>query len=256
MNAAELARRLLEARRSGRPIELLSEDGQFSEEFAYSVQELVVEGICADGRDRPAGYKIAMTSPETMALARASQPAYGVLTRSMVLPSPAELGAADLYQGRIEAELVFRVESDLPPEAEAEEIVASSLVAAGLELPSARYRDWFGRMPVPDLVGDNTAAGRLVVGTAWVAAADLDLAAIGMRLRHDGVVVQIGLSSAVLGSPALALAWLREALARRRRKLRRGDLVSSGTFGMPLPIQPGRWDAEFDGVGTVRAVFG
>jgi 2-keto-4-pentenoate hydratase len=135
-------------------------------------------------------------------------------------------------------------------------IVAGSRVAAGLELPSARYRDWFGRTPVPDLVSDNTAVGRLVVGTAWVAAANLDLAAVGMRLRHDGVVVQSGVSSAVLSSPALALAWLSEALARRRHSLRQGDLVSSGTFGIPLPIQSGRWEAEFDGVGTVSAVFG
>jgi len=253
--AESLANRLLAARASGEPIELLTETEAFGEELAYAVQDLVVQGLCAGGKDSRVGYKIAMTSPETMALANAREPAYGVLTRSMVLASPAIIALSDLYQPRLEAELVFLIDADLPPAAGPDEIVRAARVAAGLEIPSARYRDWFGRMPIPDLVSDDTAAGRLVVAGGAVPADGLALDRIEMRLRHEGREVQHGLSSVVLGSPILAVAWLTRALAARGRSLRAGELVSSGTFGLPLPAASGRWEAGFSGIGSASAVF-
>ena len=252
---AAIAERLLAARDSGTPIELLSEEHEIPEAEAYAIQDLVVDRVRRAAGEGAAGYKIAMTSPATMALAGASEPAYGVLTGSMIRWSPAEVAPGELYQPRLEAELVFRIEDDLEPGAGADEIRRASTLAPGLELPSARYRDWFGRMKVADLVSDNTATGLLVVADSWRPAAELPLDGIRMRLRHDGRTVDQGVSSAVFGSPELAVAWLSARLAGRGRALRAGTLVSSGTFTMPIPAEEGLYEAEFDGVGSVAVRF-
>jgi 2-keto-4-pentenoate hydratase len=255
VDLAVLADRLLAARATGEPIELLSADAVLSEELAYELQDLVVAGVCRGGADAPAGYKIAMTSPETMALAGASQPAYGVVLRSALLASPAQVPLTDLYQGRVEGELIFLVDRDLPPGAGPEDILGGCRVVPGLELPSTRYRDWFGRVQVPDLVADNTATGRVVVGADAVPAASLRLGAVEMVLRLDGDEIAHGVSTAVLGDPVNALVWLVRRLAGRGRHLRAGEIVSSGTFHMPPPIRPGRYEARFEGLGTARATI-
>jgi 2-keto-4-pentenoate hydratase len=250
-----LASRLMSARATREPIELLSQEYDLDQGIAYDIQDLLVSAICAASGDTLAGYKIAMTSPETMALAGASEPAFGVLVASTVVTSPAAVSLSDLYQPLIEGELVFIIDEDLTHAATEEEIVRKSRLAPAIEVPSARYRDWFGRIKVVDLVSDNTAAGLLVVGPDSVPASQLTLDAIGMRLRHDGREVTRGISAEVLGNPASAVAWLTRRLAERGKTLRAGSLVSSGTFTMPMRIHVGRYVADFDGIGSASVTF-
>jgi 2-keto-4-pentenoate hydratase len=251
-----LVSRLMSARATREPIELLSEEFDLDEATAYDIQDLVVATTCAASGDTIVGYKIAMTSPETMALAGAIEPAFGALTSSAVVTSPAAESLSDLYQPMIEAELVFIFDEDLTPAATEEEIVGRSRLVPAIEIPSARYRDWFGRMRVVDLVSDNTATGLLVVGPDSIAADQLALETIVMRLRHDGQEVARGISAEVLGSPASAVAWLARRLAERGKTLRAGSLVSSGTFTMPVRPDAGQYVADFEGIGSASVTFG
>jgi 2-keto-4-pentenoate hydratase len=250
-----LASRLMSARATREPIELLSEEFDLDEATAYDIQDLVVATICAASGDTIVGYKIAMTSPETMALAGASEPAFGALIASTVVTSPAAVSLSHLYQPLIEAELVFIIDEDLTRAATEEEIIRRSRVAPAIEVPSARYRDWFGRIKVVDLVSDNSATGLLVVGPDSVPADQLTLETIGMRLRHDGREVARGISAEVLGSPASAVAWLTRRLAERGKTLRAGSLVSSGTFTMPVRPDVGQYVADFEGIGSASVTF-
>jgi 2-keto-4-pentenoate hydratase len=77
-----------------------------------------------------------------------------------------------------------------------------------------------------------------------------------MALRHDDAPAGAGRGSACLGNPAIAVAWLAEALTRFGGRLRAGDLVISGALSRMVPVEPGsRIVAAFAGWDNVGVVF-
>ena len=68
-------------------------------------------------------------------------------------------------------------------------------------------------------------------------------------LKSDGVETDRGKGSDVLGHPLNAVIWLAQDLAREGLALRRGDLVSLGSFSRLLPPKPGlRVQAVYQGL--------
>ena len=104
-------------------------------------------------------------------------------------------------------------------------LAATCGVAAGIELIDSRYKDY--RFTMPDVVADNSSAGRYVVGTS-VPVAGIDLRLVGVVLELGGQVVGTAAGAASLGHPAAAVAWLVRSLAREGMGARRGDVVLSG----------------------------
>jgi 2-keto-4-pentenoate hydratase len=232
--------RLLEARRSRRPIELLSDELHYDVDTAYDVQRRLLSVLGGSAR----GYKIAMTSAETQALVGAHEPAYGVLLAEHILSSPARISLAEANRPMLEPELMLIPGADLPLSAGEAEVIAACDVAAGLEVPDARYRDWFGRQRLTDLISDDCATGWVVVASRRRPAAELDLASVHMRLFRDERLVGEADSSVVMGSPARAVAWLAKSVA-----VPAGCVISSGTFLMPVPAEPGVYRVEYEGIG-------
>jgi 2-keto-4-pentenoate hydratase len=91
---------------------------------------------------------------------------------------------------------------------------------------------------MPDVVADNTSAGRYVVGSA-VPVAGLDLRLLGVVLEHNGEVVATASGAAALGHPAAAVAWLVRNLALENEGLRAGDIVLSGGLTAAVPVKAG-----------------
>jgi 2-keto-4-pentenoate hydratase len=52
-------------------------------------------------------------------------------------------------------------------------------------------------------------------------------------------VVARGSGAAVLGDPRLALAWIANEVAEFAGGLREGELVTTGTCVVPVPVRPG-----------------
>ncbi len=60
-------------------------------------------------------------------------------------------------------------------------------------------------------------------------------------------------AGAVIGHPAVAVAWLANCLGPRGERLRAGWLVLSGGLTAPVPLQPGQAVAAgLDGLGSVE----
>jgi 2-keto-4-pentenoate hydratase len=109
-------------------------------------------------------------------------------------------------------------------------------VAVGIEVLDSRYTDY--KFTMPDVVADNTSAGRYVVGSV-VPAAGLDLRLLGVVLEHNGEVVATASGAAALGHPAAAVAWLVRSLALENEGLRAGDIVLSGGLTAAVPVKAG-----------------
>ena len=66
----------------------------------------------------------------------------------------------------------------------------------------------------------------------------MDLAAHPVRGRVDGAVAE-GRGANALGDPRLALAWLANELSGLGITLAAGQVVTTGTCVVPMPIAPG-----------------
>jgi 2-keto-4-pentenoate hydratase len=156
-----------------------------------------------------------------------------------------------------EGEFAFRMAVDLPPRDEPyavdEVLAAVGTLHPAIEVPDSRYED-FTIVGAPQLIADDACAHYFVLGPAsphdW---RTVDLAAhavsgtVAGKLDHDGV------GANVLGDPRIALAWLVNELSRLSITLRAGQVVTTGTCLVPLPIEPGdRVRVDFGRLGAVE----
>jgi 2-keto-4-pentenoate hydratase len=82
------------------------------------------------------------------------------------------------------------------------------------------------------------------------------LADAEMSIRHNGAPAGSGRGEACLGNPAIAVAWLAEALTRFGEGLRAGDLVMSGALAKMIAATPGdKFAVDFGALGSVSVTF-
>jgi len=252
---SELGNLLLDGRRQRQPIDLLSERTALSVDAAYGVQHYVMAKICEERGESVSAYKIAMTSRTAMSRAGAVEPASGGLTTSDVLSNHARISLGEMYQPRVEPELVFILTDDLSPNPTASEIRHKSRVVPGLEIPDSRYRDWFGRATLTDLICDGAHAAKAIANTDLAAAGELSLERLQMTLYLGAKPIAEGTSDTVLDNPINALAWLVQHLTLRHLPLAKGLMVWSGSFIPAVRAEEGTYTAEFEGIGAVSVTF-
>ena len=231
--AERVAYRLFLARTQG-DRKLVALDAPLDEHDGYAVQDALFEHHVAAGSTL-AGYKVGLTSPAARASYGAGGPAWGfLLTSSIVTEADApELDPA--REPKVEAELAFLIDRDLP---NGEVTVDDVLAATGRVLLAAELVEtrWAVPAGLGGLIADDVSNSAVVLGPVvpLSAATDDGLEAV---VRSNGRETR-GTAANVLGSPAQAVAWLATELSRNGRRLQAGHLVMSGSFGIPLPIDP------------------
>jgi 2-keto-4-pentenoate hydratase len=256
-DASAIAERLLEAYRTGTPIAPLR--GEITGVTqAYAVQRATIERWLAQGR-RLAGHKIGLTSKVVQAQLGVDEPDFGALFQDMVLQDGATVPRARVLQPRIEGEIAFILKADLAgdkagritPE---EVIAATSYVTPAIEICGSRIAKWDIR--IEDTIADDASSGLIVLSSRHNEPTLDMLAATAMTMRQNGAVAAEGRGEACLGNPAIAVAWLGEALLRFGTRLRAGDVVMSGALAKMLSAEPGsRFDADFGAFGSVSVRF-
>lgn len=188
------------------------------------------------------GWKIAATSAAGQAHINVDGPLAGRLLAEMVSEDGAALPFGANRMRVAEAEFAFRMGRDLPPRAApygVDEVVAAvAALHPAIEVPDSRFAD-FNRAGAPQLIADNACAHQFVLGPATGAAwRTMDLAAHPVRGVVDGTVAE-GRGANALGDPRLALAWLANELSGLGITLAAGQVVTTGTCVVPMPIRPG-----------------
>jgi len=205
-----------------------------------------------------AGWKIAATSTAGQRHIGVDGPLAGRLLADRMLPGGAEIALAGNGMRVAELEFGFRIARALPrraaPYTTAEVLAAVETLHLTIEIPDSRYDD-FERAGAPQLIADFACANRLVVGPPitldW---RSRDLAAHAACARVNGAVVAHGSGANVLGDPREALAWIANELRVHADGLAAGDLVTTGTCVVPVPVSPGDdVEADFGDFGTLRA---
>ena len=157
---------------------------------------------------------------------------------------------------KIEPEIVFGMKQTVGEGLDAAGALASAeWLALGFEIIDCPYPDW--KFQPSDFVASYGLHAALVIGEKKAVQNDQiptlidELARFKVRIKKNGESVEEGSGRNSLKSPALCLAELGAAIARRfpSEPLSAGEIVSSGTLTAGHPTAKGdEWTAEVEGI--------
>ena len=248
----------------GRRLQSIPEDIRpQTREEGYAVQALLEQRSAGP----LFGWKIAATSAAGQAHINVTGPLAGRLLQEKVadLSHPGrfdvELRLGVNHMRVAEAEFAFRMGVDLPPRPQPysvdEALAAVATLHPAIEVPDSRFDD-FTIVGAPQLIADNACAHAFVLGPAattdWRALDLVEHRVTGSAIGTAGDLTREGRGANVLGDPRVALAWLVNELSLLGITVKAGEVVTTGTCLVPLPIQAGvNVTANFGSLGSVSA---
>jgi 2-keto-4-pentenoate hydratase len=221
-------------------------------EEGYAIQSLLER--CS--RAPLFGWKIAATSRAGQAHIGVDGPLAGRLLAEWIREGDSSVPFGANHMKVAEIELAFRMGRDLEPRPAPYQITeVSSAVDAlypAIEIPNSRYEDLLA-VGVPQLLADDTCADYLVIGRPTQANwRSIDLAQHKVTATVAGKNEREGKGEDVLGNPLSALTWLANELSRIGVPLKAGQVVTTGTWVAPLPVEVGdEVSADFGVLGKV-----
>ena len=231
-----------------------------SREEGYAIQKQLMQHT----RAPLFGWKIAATSSAGQKHIKVDGPMAGRILAERLVTNGSEVPLGSNRMRVAEAEFAFRMGRDLPPReadyAGPEVLAAIDTLHPAIEVPDSRYAD-FTVVGAPQLIADNACAHIYMLGPAVKADwRRLDLATHkvtgtisgrrGRMLRHEGT------GASVLGGPLIAMTWIANELSRIGAGLSAGQIVTTGTCIVPLPLHEGDIAlADFGALGRVSLSF-
>lgn len=249
---------LLGVYRTRRQIPLLSTRFPHIEiEDAYRIQEEFLGHRVAAGHPIR-GYKIGLTSKAMQEMAGACEPDFSAMTDEHFLPGNTPLECKVFFDPLVEIEIAFVMQSSLrgPGVTAADVVRATDFVLPAIEIVDFRVERG-PRTNVIDTIADLAACGGTILGTNPRRLGEIDVRNVRGAAIRNGVVEQEGLSSAVLGDPVNAVAWLANKLGEFGIVFEAGQVVLSGSFVRAFPVHAGdEIVCRFDqGLGEVITSF-
>lgn len=249
MDVERLAAKLIEARRSGERIAVLSPDEiPATAAEGYAVQEAILQRL-----DIPvAGWKVGAASP-------AAEPQAGPILADRLKPSPASFALLPNAFRTVEAEIAVEMARDLPLRAlaytEDEVWDAVGALHVGIEILESSFIDR-RRIAEHAVLGDLLNNGGYCYGGAVAAWRSLDLATPVATLWFDGKEIRRAQAGTPGGHPKRLVTWLANHAAARGRPLKRGDIVTTGSHTGMIDAPPRTTVlAKFENIGEARLSF-
>jgi len=199
--------------------------------------------LAAHAGQNVVGWKIAATSKAGQAHINVDGPLGGRLLADRMIAPDQSVTLGDNIMNVAEVEFAFRFAQALPPRGEDysydEVMRAVESLHPSIEIPDSRYQD-FTSVGAASLIADTACACWLMIGEAFDESwRDLDLANHEVRALKGDEIVATGAGRAALGDPRLALHWLVNEVARYAEGIQAGDVVTTGTCVVPVPIERG-----------------
>ena len=249
---ANLAKELFDAERQRLTLRPLTERfPEIAPAEAYHIQLALIEMKKARGA-KVVGKKIGLTSKAMQKMLNVDQPDYGHILDNMVLQDAAVFRVGELIQPKMEPEIAFILDRELkgPGITPMEVLSATRFVVPALEIIDSRIEGW--KIKLCDTIADNASSARVVLGNSPKRIDQFDLKLIGMVLEKNGDIVQTGAGGAVLGHPAVAVAWLANAIGKFGVSLGAGEIIMPGALCAAADVGAGDLlQATFAGLGSV-----
>lgn len=238
------------------PIEPLTEAlADLSIEEAYKVQRENIDKKIKAGKS-VVGKKIGLTSVAMQKMLGVDSPDYGIIMDDMIADEETPLSLKNFLQPKIEAELAFILKEDIKgPGVTISQVMQSTEgIMASFEIIDSRIKDW--KIKLPDTIADNASSAMIILGSKIVPIADINLKYTGLVFEKNGEIIDTAAGAAVLGHPALAVAWLANEMSKYNVELKKGEIILAGAFTKAIEVSEGDiFTATFDGIGNVKAKF-
>lgn len=201
--------------------------------------------ILGRSHGRVVGYKAGLTNPAVQKRFNYPSPVRGTLFEKMLLQDGAEVSAKFGARPVFEADIIVEVK-DAGINNATTPLLALQHIARiypFIELPDLMFEDP-RKITGPSLIYANVAARLGVLGKpidveASQALVDA-LASMTVKLvDQDGKELEIAKGTAILEQPLNVVLWLVKDLKDDGIALKKGDLLSLGSFSRLLPPQPG-----------------
>ena len=256
MSIQQFATQLLEAEAEKKPIAPITASlPSITAHEAYQIQLKQIEKKIADG-GIIVGKKIGLTSKVMQDMFCVSEPDYGHILADMMAIDGEEITIDHLIQPKLEFEIAFVLKKDLKGTniTEQDVVEATDYVVPALEIIDSRISNW--QIKFEDTVADNGSSAMAVIGGIPTKLEKVDLETLGMVVYRNGELLDSAASSAVMGNPIKAVAWLANALGSYDIGLHKGEFILSGALSAAVPIQDGdTFTAKFAHIGNVSASF-
>ena len=254
-----IAQELLDARERVVRIEsIAARYADFDLDAAYAVAAELMR-LQRERGGVPVGRKVGFTNRSIWALYGVDAPMWAHVYADSVSYAGngrAEVSLAGLVSPRMEPEIVFKLREPVPVGCtDAQRLLRSvEWYAHGVEIVHSHF-DW--KFKLADATADWACHGRLVIGEPQIlsdegiAALARALPEVGAALRKGGIRQIEGVGANVLGSPAHALGFLADLLAKQpyMQPLAAGEIISTGTITDALPVTAGEtWSTEISGL--------
>jgi 2-oxo-3-hexenedioate decarboxylase len=259
-NLKDIANRLIAAYDTATTLSPITAGApDFSVADGYAVLDDIETRRRAQGW-RSVGRKIGFTNRTIWPRYGVYQPMWAHLwTRTVhfAQDGKASLPLQSFVQPRIEPEVVFKLKGPVPLTSDPDAVLASvEWMAPGFEIVQSHFPNW--KFSAADCAAAFGLHGALVIGTP-VAVTDSNRAALAaalpafeVTLSRGDAVIDRGVGSNVLDSPALALAHLARLLADQPQapKLAAGEIVTTGTITDAWPVAAGEiWSSDYGALG-------
>jgi 2-oxo-3-hexenedioate decarboxylase len=223
---------------------------------AYRVTPLLRTAFEARG-ERITGRKIGFTNRQMWSVYGVESPIWGYTTSRTTreLADMQVVALNEFSEPRIEPEIMFGLgAAPAPTMSDSALIDCVEWIALGYEIVQSIFPDW--KFSAADTVAANGVHGALLIGARHAIAPrkaewQRELSTFEVELYCNSQLAQRGSGSLVLDSPLSALRHLVELLANdpHNPPLCAGEIISTGTLTLPMPIKPGEsWTTTVAGI--------
>lgn len=236
------------------PFDLAAAYPELDETDAYAIQKKLYFAQHQTGD--LAGYKAALTSPQSQALLQTDHAAAGYLPKSGWVADGDTILAAAYTLPFIEVELGFytrvTITTPVPDIPTLQSLIAS--VYPVIELPDIGF-DSVSQVQLTTFIAHNAGAKQFITGTVTSLEQAPDLNALTCQVYKNERLLAEAKGADALGNQWEALLFLINQRIELGESVRPTNILITGSLGHLLPFEPGSYQVTYGPLGALNFVI-
>jgi len=200
------------------------------------------------------GYKIGCVSKDTQKKMGFNQPACGYLWKSELYASGVELNKKDYTNPAMEAEFGVILNRDIKPDLASFDYILQSIEGI-YPLIEIHNLVFYGNEPYgAELLTNNAIHAGVILGSETKLPSDKTKT--DLKLIYDQEVIDTWTNKIWPNDMLSEMEWLVKEQAKKNNYLKKGDLILTGAYGFPVPINDKKLvEVTSSAFGDVTATF-
>ena len=247
------ANKILEDYDSKNPGAIFKEKRIITNEDALLIQSNVAR-LREKRGEKVIGYKIGCVSKDTQKKMGFNQPACGYLWKSELYASGVELNKKDYTNPAMEAEFGVILNRDIKPDLASFDYILKSIEGI-YPLIEIHNLVFYGNEPYgAELLTNNAIHAGVILGSETKLPSDKTKT--DLKLIYDKEVIDTWNNKIWTNNMLSEMEWLVKEQAKKNNYLKKGDLILTGAYGFPVPINDKKLvEVTSSAFGDVTATF-